>query len=86
MGTLYDMWSDWVDVVAGTTVDAIASCSDGDVAISGGFMLDGDAASILASHRVEDGAWTAQAQAPPGINTETETDTARLRAQVICAG
>jgi len=87
MGSLYEAWSDWVDVAG--TVDATASCSAGDVAVSGGFMLEGDSGEIVASYRVVDGsAWMAQASAPAvELNHPDGEDTSsRLRAQVICAG
>jgi hypothetical protein len=88
MGSLYEAWSDWVDVAG--TVDATASCSAGDVAVSGGFMLEGDSGEIVASYRVVDGsAWMAQASAPAVESNHPDgedTPSSRLRAQVICAG
>jgi hypothetical protein len=88
MGSLYEAWSDWVDVAG--IVDATVTCAAGDVAVSGGFLLEGESGEVVASYRVADGsAWMAQAQAP-GVDSNHpdggDTSASRLRAQVICAG
>jgi hypothetical protein len=85
--TFYDLWSDAVDVGWGATVEATASCSVGDVAVGGGFSLDGENRSLTSNHRVDDGSWMIvyQATANDEANHNTETNVDKLTTQVICA-
>jgi hypothetical protein len=44
-----------VGIAAGETIDVMASCAEGDVAVGGGFVFDGTNGNLLGSYRVDEG-------------------------------